>query len=59
MAKHPKTKEAVPSLAGHVGVVIDSSIEGRVSPSETIRTDGRRGGKKGAGDIGGSNVNHV
>jgi len=60
MADYPNAKMAekkVPLSAGHTGVVVDSGIEGRGPETKTIRGEGRVGGKKGAGNVGASNVN--
>ncbi len=61
MADYPSKKlveQHIPKTRGHVGVVIDSNIEGRGPEAKTVRAEGR-GNKKGAGHIGASNVNHA
>jgi len=58
MADYPNKKVAsTKGNQGLVGPVTDSGIEGRGPESKTIRSSGRVGGKKGAGNVGASNVN--
>ena len=51
----PKVKEGKASKM-HVGVVVDSNIEGRAPESSSVRSGVKN--KKGAGTVGSSSVNH-
>ena len=62
MADYPKKKlkeQNLPSSAGHVGVVVQSGIEGvaKYTGKDSIGTNSRAQGKKSAGNVGSSNVN--
>jgi len=57
MADYPTEKRSTGKANnGLTGKVVDSSIEGRVPETDTIRAGTK--GKKGAGNVGSSNVNH-
>ena len=61
MAEYPTksgSKKSVNYPVGHKGIVTDSGIEGRPNESTKTIRGGSVKGKKGAGNVGASNVNH-
>ena len=62
MADYPKDTlktNVVPGSKGHVGALVDSSIEGRATEKDTIRANSRASNKKSASNVGASNVAHA